>query len=222
MTDGLSALVPPVVQVAQSTVDVTTDVLFPAEAAAVADAVPKRVAEFTTVRTCARRALSRLGVPPSPLLPGRFREPLWPAGVVGSLTHCDGYRAAAVALANDIAALGIDVEPNVPLPAGVAELVTIGDELSALRHLHETEPRISWDKLLFSAKESVYKAWFPLTGVWLDFTDCELTIDTTNGTFTGCLLVPGPILGDSQMEVFSGRWTIEGDHILTAVCEPAP
>src|SRR5437868_12446432 len=85
-------------------------VLFPEEEPAVAKAVDKRRREFTTVRWCAREALAGLGMPPVPIMRGEKGAPRWPDGVVGSMTHCDGYRAAAVAKARDIAALGIDAE----------------------------------------------------------------------------------------------------------------
>ncbi|WP_159499327.1 4'-phosphopantetheinyl transferase superfamily protein [Microbacterium sp. 18062] len=220
MTTGLPTLLPAAVEVEQTTVDVPDIALFPQELAAVAGAVPKRRAEFAAVRGCARRALGRLGHAPAPILPGPNREPQWPAGIVGSLTHCDGYRAAALARTRDILTLGIDAETHEPLPDGVAELVTVGDEPRLLARLGAAEPGIAWDRVLFSAKESIYKAWFPLARAWLDFTECELTIDPA-GTFAGQLLVSGPRVGDRVIDRFAGRWTIHGRHILTAVWEPA-
>ena len=221
MTAGLGVLLPAVVEIEQTTADAPDSVLLPGELSAVAGAVPRRRAEFATVRDCARRALSRLGHPSVPILPGPNREPLWPGGVVGSLTHCYGYRAAAVARASDILTLGIDAETHEPLPDGVAELVTVGDEPHLLARLAVAVPGVTWDRLLFSAKESIYKAWFPLAHAWLDFTECELTIDPEAGTFTGRLLVPGPTAGIRTIDQFTGRWAIHGGHILTAVWEPA-
>ena len=72
-------------------------VLFPEEQAVIANAVDKRRLEFTTARACARVALGKLGLPPVPIVPGPRGAPRWPAGVVGSITHCAGYRACAVA-----------------------------------------------------------------------------------------------------------------------------
>lgn len=218
--DELGRLLPPEVEVHQTTVDAPESVLLPEEIASVASAVPKRRAEFATVRDCARRALARLGHPPVPIVPGPDREPQWPAGIVGSLTHCEGYRAAAVASAADLASVGIDAEPNEPLPDGVAPLVTIGDELRMLDGLLSI-PGVRWDRLLFSAKESIYKAWFPLAHRWLDFTECELSIDVDAGTFTGRLLVPGPILGGNEIQEFTGRWALQQQHLVTAVHLPA-
>lgn len=76
----------------------------------------RRQREFATARSCARTALARLGVPPVPVLASPRGAPRWPAGVVGSITHCDGYRAAAVAYTRDVVSLGIDAEPDEPLP----------------------------------------------------------------------------------------------------------
>ena len=81
-------------------------VLYPGEAELIARAVDKRRREFRTVRHCARQALRQLGLPPAPVLRGERGEPRWPAGVVGSMTHCAGYRAAAVAHSCDFSALG--------------------------------------------------------------------------------------------------------------------
>ena len=47
-------------------------------------------------------------------------------------------------------------------------------EIKQMGELTCSQPNISWDRLTFSAKESVYKAWFPTYGKWLDFTDCEV------------------------------------------------
>jgi 4'-phosphopantetheinyl transferase EntD len=82
--------------------DAPDAVLIPAEVAVISRAVEKRRREFQTVRHCARRALDELGLPPAAIPPGGHREPLWPPGVVGSLTHCTGYRAAAVAHQRDV------------------------------------------------------------------------------------------------------------------------
>jgi 4'-phosphopantetheinyl transferase EntD len=74
--------------------------LFPEEAMQLDGAVDSRLREFATGRSCARQALAGLGLAPAPILRGAKREPLWPAGIVGSITHCRGYRAAAVAFNN--------------------------------------------------------------------------------------------------------------------------
>lgn len=168
--------------------------LHPEETAAVARAVPKRRHEYAAGRACARAALARLGVPPGPLLRDEHRgAPLWPAGVVGSITHCEGYRAAAVARSTDILTLGIDAEPHDRLPEGVLDAIVATDaERAALAELALRAPDIHWDRLFFSAKETVYKAWYPYHHRFLSFQEAELLLtagpdgtDTGTGTATG-------------------------------------
>jgi enterobactin synthetase component D / holo-[acyl-carrier protein] synthase len=151
--------------------------LFPEEEAVISRAVDKRRREFRTVRHCARRALRDLGLPAAAVLPGEHREPVWPPGVVGSLTHCTGYRAAAVAHQREVLTVGIDAEPHEPLPPDVAGAIALDEELVRLTKLSAADSAVCWDRVLFCAKETVYKAWFPLTRRWLGFEQASVTID---------------------------------------------
>jgi 4'-phosphopantetheinyl transferase EntD len=196
-------------------------VLFPAEEATLGRAVEKRRREFTTGRICAHRALRELGVQAGPVLPGPRREPVWPAGVVGSITHCAGYRAAAVARSDRIATVGIDAEPHAAVPAGVLDTVALPEERAWVAALRSRQPEVCWDRLLFSVKESIYKAWFPLAGRWLGFEDATVTVDPVAGTFTARLLVPGPTLADGKLTGFTGRWLVADGLVLTAIGLPA-
>lgn len=191
--------------------------LFPEEEAVIARAVDRRRREFATGRACARAALARLGVPAGPILVGERRAPCWPPGVVGSITHCRGYAAAAVAGSDGLAALGIDAEPDEPLPDGVLRTIALPAERAMLAGLPPSGP--SWERLLFCAKESVYKAWFPLTGRWLGFGDAHITL--ADGAFQARLLVPGPVVGGAAVSCFAGRWTAADGLLLAAVALPA-
>ncbi|WP_308441107.1 4'-phosphopantetheinyl transferase family protein [Planosporangium mesophilum] len=212
----IADVLPPQVVAVESFVDTGEDVLYPEERAVIARAVDRRRREFATVRACARTALARLGVPPAPILPGTRGAPGWPAGVVGSMTHCDGYRAAAVARAAHVRSLGVDAEPDEPLPDGVLDLVSLDEERARLAGLAARHPAVCWDRLLFCAKESVYKAWYPLAGRWLGFDEVAVTVDADAGTFAARLLVGGPL------PAFAGRWLVRDGIILTAVTVPAP
>src|SRR5207302_8878156 len=88
----------------------------PAEEPLIAKSVAKRRNEFITVRHCARVALGELGLPPVPILKGEKGEPCCPDGVVGSLTHCTGYRGAVVGRSAAVRSVGIDAEPHDVLP----------------------------------------------------------------------------------------------------------
>jgi enterobactin synthetase component D / holo-[acyl-carrier protein] synthase len=220
VADVLGEILPPQVAVVETFDDPPDVQLYPEEEALLRKAVASRRQEFGTTRWCARQALAKLGLPPAAILPGPRRAPRWPDGVVGSMTHCAGYRAAALAHVRDIAAIGIDAEPHEPLPDGVRDVVVGRKESPALAELMTAEPGTSWDKLLFSAKESVYKAWFPLTERWLGFKDAAVSIDPADGTFTAALLVPGPVLDGRELTEFSGRWLARNGLVITSVTVP--
>jgi 4'-phosphopantetheinyl transferase EntD len=184
--------------------------LFPAEEAVVRTAGPRRRAEFTAGRLCARNALAGLGLPAAPVLAGRAGEPLWPAGVTGSITHCAGYRACAVALAAQVAAIGIDAEPDAGLAPGLIGSLACAAERARIERLGAEAPVVAWDRLLFSAKEAIAKLWYPMTGQWLGFRGAAV-FPAPAGTFEAHLA--GICL--------TGRWLARGGLIVTAVtCAP--
>lgn len=221
LTEVLEQILPSTVVVAESHSDPTWATLLPEEEALVANSVEKRRREFTTVRHCARQALARLGLPPAPILSGACGEPIWPARVVGSMTHCDGYRAAALARAAEVATLGVDAEPHAPLPDGVFGAIALPGEQARAAALTAALPGTCWDRVLFGAKEAVFKAWFPVTGRWLDFAEADIVIEPA-GTFAARLLVPGPVIGGVRMTAFHGRFLVERGLVLTATAAPAP
>lgn len=181
-------------------------VLYGPEARVMVDASPDRVREFATGRVLARAAMSHLGYPGRPLLPGPDRAPLWPDGLVGSITHCQGLYAAAVARASAVASLGIDAEPHAPLPPATVAYVVLPGEGDRHRQL---PTKFAWDRILFSAKESVFKAAHPVDGQWRDFTDVEVSLKL-DGTFSASSL-RGLSLPDLQ-----GRWLVKDGLIATS------
>ncbi|MGN6202928.1 MAG: 4'-phosphopantetheinyl transferase family protein, partial [Solirubrobacterales bacterium] len=217
----IEAILPAAVATAEAWDDAEPAPLHPDEAGLVSGAVEARQREFATGRACARRALAQLGVEATAIGGGERGEPLWPRGVVGSITHCRGYRGAAAARGGQLASLGIDAEPHEPLPPGLLGDVAGATERRALAELAAGEPGIHWDRLLFSAKESVYKAWFPLARRWLGFEDAELDLDRERRIFSARLLVPGPRLGGSELRRLDGRWLAADGLIFTAVTVPA-
>jgi 4'-phosphopantetheinyl transferase EntD len=213
----IEEILPAAAAVAEAFDDEAAVELFPAEEAAMAKAVEKRRREFATARGCARRALAQLDLPPGPVPVGEKGEPVWPENVVGSIAHTRGYRGCAVARAVDLASVGIDAEPHEPLPAGLLGDLAGAAEIAMLEGLAATTPAIHWDRLLFSAKEAVYKAWFPLARRWLGFEDALLTIDPNARTFAARLLVPGPTVGGVELGGFEGRWLVRDGLLATAI-----
>lgn len=207
----LERLVPPYVATAETRHDLLDGELLGAEREVVGRAVEKRRREFVTGRGLAREALGRLGMPAGAIGSGSHGEPLWPEGVVGSITHCDGFRACAVARSTRVRGIGIDAEPDLPLPAGVVEDVVHGPEHALL----DCDLGVDAGRLLFSAKEAVYKAWFPLTGRWLGFDDAEVSVDADARTFRAVIRVDS-----APVRTFSGRWAVERGTVCTAVVVP--
>jgi 4'-phosphopantetheinyl transferase EntD len=217
----LEEILPASVAVAEVRGDIADAALFAEEAEAIGRAVEKRRREFRTGRACARAALSELGVAPQAIPSGLKGAPQWPTGIVGSITHCDGYRAAAVACGKDLVTVGIDAEVDAALPDGVLGDIALPEERPSLEALAREEAGVSWDRLLFSIKESVYKAWFPLAERWLGFEDARVTIDREAGSFAARLLVPGPRLDGKELRGFSGRWLARDGLLLAAIAVPA-
>jgi 4'-phosphopantetheinyl transferase EntD len=199
--------------------DAPESTMFSIEAAAVEGAVAERRREFGTVRYCARKALLEIGVPAVPVLPDVDRAPRWPVGVVGSMTHCAGYRAAVVARSRELCSVGIDAEPHAAVPEAALDLILRDEERARLLALADARPDLHWERILFCAKEAVYKAWFPLTRRWLDFVDVSTTLHL-DGTFQAQLYARGPRDADVDLYGFNGRWAV--DHGLVAAATSVP
>ena len=101
-------------------------------------------------------------------------------------------------------AIGIDAEVHAPLPAGVLEVVASPHERARLRGAGE----LQLDRALFSAKESIYKAWFGLTGDRLGFEDADVTLDARDGTFEARL---------TGLRDLQGSWCVADGVVLTAL-----
>jgi 4'-phosphopantetheinyl transferase EntD len=247
----IEEILPPAVVAVDTREELLDIELFPEERAVLGRAVEKRRREFVTARACARGALERLGLPPSPIASGERGQPLWPQGVVGSITHCAGYRGCALAREGRILGVGIDAEPHAPLPKGVLDQVARTEERPRLAELARAEPAVHWDRLLFCAKETVYKVWFPLAACWLGFEDAALSFDPVGRTFQAQLLKPwpqtgaglgGPGLGGAGLggagqtgvglgagvgeaglpRVLEGRWLVREGLVLSAIVLPRP
>ena len=188
----------------------SSDSLLQQEAEFIRKAVPKRVIEFTAGRHCARRALARLGIANFPILSGIQREPIWPVGTVGSITHCSGFACAAVALNTDMVAIGIDAEVAGPLSPGLIESIASRAERQALLAFSDDVP---WDRVIFCAKEAFYKAWYPVTRSWLEFHDVDVTFRPEQGTFEVQVKIPHPHMFRSHV----GRFLVANGIIFTAV-----
>ncbi|MBT8207331.1 MAG: 4'-phosphopantetheinyl transferase superfamily protein [Acidimicrobiia bacterium] len=142
-------------------------VLHPEEADRLPSRVlPSRRRDYTLGRHAARQALVQIGVTPGPILTGERREPLWPDGVVGAISHAAGVVTAAVALESECGGIGIDLEHRGRYFPELVDLIAFGDERIAIRG---AEDPVAAALELFSAKESIYKAFSPRVGRYFGF-----------------------------------------------------
>ncbi|MFD9726578.1 4'-phosphopantetheinyl transferase [Streptomyces sp. NPDC059072] len=218
----LSSLLPPDIVAVETLTAPVGVVLFPEEEHCVRDAVAKRRTEFTAVRWCARVAMARLGLPPAPVVSGVRGAPGWDPSIVGSMTHCVGYHAAALGLREHYASVGIDAEPDRPLPEGIVEVIALQPERRQVEGLLRTRPHMSWDRLLFSIKESVFKTWYPATGRELGFEEALITLDPETSAFHARILARPELPGDEYApREFTGRWATDGKVLVSAIAYTA-
>src|SRR5580700_2118478 len=83
----LSGLFPASVVVAELTSAAPRTLLTSSELQSISHCADKRIQDFTRGRACAHRVLSELGIEDFSLLAGEKREPVWPDGITGSITH---------------------------------------------------------------------------------------------------------------------------------------
>ncbi len=200
-------LFPPNVRLVLASEEMWQTPLCAEEESLIEGTILKRQREFRAGRNAAHEALRQLAAPSGPLLRGSRREPVWPAGYIGTISHCRDLCVAACATDEVIAGLGVDVEPLSPLPAGVERYIHTAVE----RGLKEAVP----ERLIFSAKESLYKCYYPLLNRFFGFQSVSLTFDTIAQTFTFEPTAGCEIDFPSSLH-FHGRYQIGPSHLLTA------
>ena len=216
----IDSLFPPEVRVVRADPGMALEPLHPQEARDTARMATKRLAEFSLGRACAHRALASLGHPDFALRNDEARVPIWPKGVVGSLTHCEGFCAAAVAPESQLLAVGIDAEPRRPLAARILQRITSEAERQHLASLPPAPGESDWGLLLFSAKESFYKCYFPLARRFLGFRDAEIEFLPEEGRFHARLMAEDAPSAAGRRSA-SGRFGVDASHVATGVALPA-
>lgn len=188
--------------------------LFPEELDALARAVPRRRAEFAAGRRAARAAMGELGLAEDAIPMAPSRAPVWPQGVVGTITHAEGVALALVARGHGYHGLGLDIEPATPLPSDLAEVVlTPAEQLDAGK---SADPAL-WAKRVFSAKEAAYKCQYARTGKLLEFSAVEISIEVARLQARFTLDCPPYRKGQSLT-----GWTFMSEgFVITCFTDPA-
>ncbi|MEE9429083.1 MAG: 4'-phosphopantetheinyl transferase superfamily protein [Paracoccaceae bacterium] len=179
--------------------------IWPQEASAIEKAVPKRRLEFTAGRVAARLAMADLGLETTPIPMAPDRAPVWPDGLVGSIAHCHTSAIAAVAPKGALQSIGIDIEEAEDLAKDLWETVCTDTELAWLETLPPyARGRIA--KQIFTAKEAVYKAQYPLTQEIIGFEAVRITLHS-----------PTMFTAHTKQHTYFGQWAIVSGLILCAV-----
>lgn len=147
------------------------DLLPAAEKFPVVNAAPLRQIQFASGRVAARDALRKLGVSVVAVQIGSMREPLWPEGIVGTITHTDRWALAWVARQDHYLGLGVDLEQATQLPDRDWSLILSEAERRWTENCADAQLAAT---ALFSVKESIYKAVFPTVRRFVDFDEIEL------------------------------------------------
>lgn len=207
-------LLPPGVAVAATDPRAAPPPAFPAEKAALARMAPARQREFRAGRAAIRAAMRSLGLPPAAVPMGPDRAPLWPAGLVGSLTHVPEACLAALAPAPALRGIGIDLERTGALAEELWEGVLGERERDWLRRQPDAaRPRLA--TALFSAKEAAYKCQYPLSRRLLGFDAMRIALDPDLGRFSAEFRVPAPPFAPGDR--LAGQVAFGPGWVLTAV-----
>lgn len=195
------------------------NVLHPEEYKYCANFCKKRRLEYIVGRSCAKYLLHKLGRHNHPLLTGSHGEPLWPSGVIGSISHCGDYCVVAVTNQNCLAGLGVDVERYEPLSREIEKIICTASEREWIESKKKNDKDVPWSKIVFSAKESAYKCVFPHIKTFVDFHDAEIDFHHSDNTFK--LSVNNTTKESIFRSIFplvKGFFSIEGKYIFTISC----
>jgi 4'-phosphopantetheinyl transferase EntD len=185
---------------------------------AVSHCSENRIRDFYAGRSCARRALKELGIEGFSLLPARDRQPLWPAGITGSITHTDGYSAAVVIRQGSVRSVGVDSEAVGAVHDGLWPRICTPAELESLRGF-ASAGRSERAALIFAAKEAFYKSQFPLTSEWVGFADVAIELERQpDGGGVFVVAPQRPLLlqrrGEQQL---TGRFRSHGEFVTAGI-----
>jgi len=177
----------------------------------------KRRDEFSLGRYCARKALSKFEMESVPILRNtESREPLWPKTVRGSITHTEGFAAAAVGMTKDVSGIGIDLESlSKVVDFNIRRHVCVEKEQKFLESLNDEQAN-QYLRIIFSAKESIFKCFFPISKTHLTFKDAEIIIDEKNSEFSFLLTKACAGITSAGFQ-HSGRFSINNDLLLTSI-----
>ena len=172
---------------------------------------PKRLVDFSTGRYCAIKALEQLGIQDVIIPIGKDREPIWPDGIVGSISHCDSLTGAIVAKKSDHISLGLDIEEIGRVTSDLWDLVFTETEKNFLSGLSD-EDKLVQSTAIFSIKEAFYKFQYPLTKTFLDFLDVEVL------ELNELTVLCEDIIFKTEITKHKIIWFVKNNSVIAVIC----
>lgn len=213
------SLLPSTAVVVEASISAAQGDIFPEEMALLTRAVEKRRREFIAGRRCLRAAFSQLGLPERAILVGHMRCPEIPSGYSATITHSGDLCAAAAMPQGEFLAIGIDIESFAPLGSDLSSMILTPADSQMVEELatNSTLSAMHWAKLIFSAKEAFYKAYFQIVGEFLDFLEAEIKINPDQQSLELNLIAP-PTHPKLKDQAFLGKYLLHNDYAYTAFC----
>ncbi len=174
-------------------------------------AVQRRRDEVSTGRYYARLAQEFAGLSPVPIGRGEDRAPIWPHNLVGSISHNRSHAVVVICDTQALVGLGVDIEDPQRVPEKVHRMIARPRELECCTEVFgRTQDALAF---LFSAKEAVYKAIYPVARNYIGFMEVEITIDAPNRTFTANYL--GGVIANTRLNRGVGRYIEFESQLIT-------
>jgi 4'-phosphopantetheinyl transferase EntD len=192
------------------------EILLPTEVSATARMGSIRLESFRHGRYCARQALAQIGKPGQAVPMGPAREPIWPSGTTGSITHAGSCALAAAACTTSIRGIGIDMEHARQLDYGAAKLICTAGEMAWVK---SQSPPLDDPTLIFCIKESIYKCIWPLVRRFVDFLEVEVSASNQSGSFLAGTALDMADLG--ALAAIRGRYAFREGLIVSIAWLPA-
>ena len=192
--------------------------IYPEEEVFIRNAVPKRRLEFMAGRLCAKQLLARFGIHNFPVLAGKDHEPLWPPGIVGSISHTERYCGVAIARRADVQSIGLDVERVCRLPRDVCRQICTEQELAWVDSLPLDRQQMGV-ALVFSAKECLYKCQHTMSGQWLEFHDVAISVNPDTKEFSARFATNNSL---GKEPCLGGKYFFHGGCVFTGMTTRNP
>ena len=169
---------------------------------------PLRKNAFSSGRYAVHLAQNELGLEPSEIL-AAGRQPIWPVGQVGAITHSTDFAAAIVSC--DLLSVGLDIERLGRIEEKLYDKFFTPLELASINEMTDCEV----ETVIFSAKESIYKAIYFMLRRYVNFKEVELSLNAEDSSFFVSYI--GEDMTSLRNHETRGYWSVCKDHVLTVV-----